>query len=134
MADTQVGKVGPLAQTQCDIDLREVPRYGCPDRPGVRVSVRPNFVPTTVVVKDISTKGVGLLIDSYLAPGSCLALPWMYGPPERWRTLRANVVRLSPRRDGGWVAGCVFQERLEPCDIEAFLKHQRRPLAASRDG
>jgi hypothetical protein len=131
MADTLHDKIGPAAPTQPQVDLREAPRHCCPDRHELRVAVRPTFLPMTVLVKDISTKGIGLLVESHIAPGACLAIPWMYGPPERWRTVRATVVRLAPRRDGGWVAGCVFVERLEPRDIEAFLKHERRPFAAS---
>jgi hypothetical protein len=117
-----------LAETQFDFEMREVPRFSCTVRPQVRVAVRPNFLPTTVHVKDISTKGIGLLVDSHLAPGACVAVPWMYGSPERWRTLRAHVVRLAPRHDGGWVAGCVFDEWLDDHEVEDFVKYGHRPL------
>jgi hypothetical protein len=130
MSDIPVRKVDPLADTHYDVDTREVPRLDCPPRQKLRIAVRPNFVPITVVVKDISAKGIGLLVEGHLPVGACLALPWLFGPPDRWRTLRVKVVRLSARRDGGWVAGCVFEQRLDQCDVEAFLEHQRVAITA----
>jgi hypothetical protein len=89
-------------------------------------------VPITVHVKDISTKGIGLIVQSYIAPGTCLALPWMVGPPSKWRTLRVKVVRLSARRDGSWLVGCQFDKRLEQADVEQYLGQARAPLVAER--
>jgi hypothetical protein len=120
----------PIAETNPDLDIREVPRAACLLRPSLRVMVRPSFLPLTVLVQDISSKGVGLLCESHMPPGTELAILWMYGPPEEWRTLRAKVVRLSPRRDGGWVAGCVFAARLFPGELETFLRYQGTPVSA----
>jgi hypothetical protein len=115
------------AVTQNDIDCREAPRFECLVRPRLRVMIRPSFLPVTVTVNDISVKGVGLLCESHIEPGSAIALSWKYGSADRWRTIRARVVHLSPRRDGGWVAGCVFAEQLQPADMRAFLQN---PLTA----
>ena len=68
--------------------------------------VRPQFAGVVAVVRDISAKGAGLLCDAPIEPGSALAVLWDYGPPHQWRTLRATVARLSPRRHGGWIIGC----------------------------
>jgi hypothetical protein len=119
-----------LPKTKSDIDIREAARFSGPARPKLRVMIRPSFLPVTVAVSDISTKGVGLLCESHIEPGSCLALLWKYGSVDRWRTLRVRVVRLTPRRDGGWVAGCVFGEQLQPADMEAFLKYSLTPNSA----
>jgi hypothetical protein len=132
MADKPAHRIAPLAPTEKEIDTREAPRSECTARRKVRVSVRPSFLPITVTVKDISTKGIGLISDGYVAPGSWLALPWMVGPPERWRTLRVKVVRLAARRDGTWLVGCQFETRLEASDVEAFLDQRRAPLLAER--
>src|SRR4051812_44581069 len=93
---------GPLAKTHYDLDTREVPRLKCPVRPALRVSVRPSFLPITVTVNDISTKGIGLLAESHIEIGASLAAFWGYGSPERWRTLRFKAVRRTPGRDGNW--------------------------------
>jgi hypothetical protein len=114
--------VGSLAETQSEIDVRESPRFRCPTQPTLRIMVRPSFIPVNVRVHDISAKGIGLVCDKHLESGACLAVLWKYGSADRWRTLRARVVRLTPRRDGKWVAGCVFAEPLQPADMEAFLR------------
>jgi PilZ domain len=121
-----------LPKTLGDTDIREEPRAACPMRPALRIMIRPSFLPITVVVQDISSKGIGLLCDSHLALDACLAILWMYGPPNEWRTVQARVVRLSPRRDGGWVAGCVFAERLRPGEMESFLRFQHEPMPVRR--
>ncbi len=117
--------VGLLPETQYDIDVREAPRFGCPMRSPVRVIIRPSFLPLTVAVNDVSAKGIGLLCDTYIEPGASLAIFWKFGGARRWRTIRARVVRLAPRRDGGWVAGCVFHEQLQHTDMEALLRPLR---------
>lgn len=120
-------RIGPLADTLSEIDLREVPRTVCPVPVPVRVVVRPSFVPLTLAVKDISIKGLSLIAKgptTPLPPGSGLALFWKYGQPERWRTIRLDVIWHATRPDGGWIAGCAFAERLEDADLEAFLQQQ----------
>jgi PilZ domain len=118
---------GLLPETQYDIDVREAPRFGCPLRSQLRVIIRPSFLPVTVTVNDVSAKGIGLLCEAHIELGACLAIFWKFGGAQRWRTVRARVVRLAPRRDGGWVAGCVFQDPLQNADLEALL---RSPLDA----
>jgi hypothetical protein len=126
--------IGPLAETLCDVDFREVPRTVCPVPVSVRVVVRPSFAPLTLIVKDISIKGISLIArgpTASLPAGAHLALFWKYGPPERWRTLRLDVVWHATRTDGGWIAGCMFAERLAEEDVEAFL--QQAQVNVGRD-
>jgi hypothetical protein len=119
--------VGLLPETQYDIDVREAPRFGCPAPSQLRVIIRPSFLPVTVTVNDISAKGIGLLCDTHIEPGAYLAIFWKFGGARRWRTIRARVVRLAPRRGGAWVVGCVFLDPLHQTDMEALL---RPPLDA----
>jgi hypothetical protein len=114
--------VGLLPETQYDLDVREAPRFGCPVLARLRVIVRPSFVPVTMTVKDISAKGIGFLYDLHIEPGARLAIFWRFGGAQRWRTLCARVVRLAPRPDGGWLVGCMFQERLQDADLEVLLR------------
>jgi hypothetical protein len=114
--------VGLLPETHHHIDVREAQRFGCPARSRLRVIIRPSFLPVTVTVKDVSAKGIGLLCESYIARGAALAIFWKFGGAQHWRTIRATVVRLAPRRDGGWIVGCVFQDRLQHSEVEALLR------------
>jgi hypothetical protein len=135
MPDTPTRRIGPLAETLHELDLREVPRIPCPVPVLVRVIVRPSFVPLTLVIKDISTKGLRLLghgPTALVPPGSHLALCWKYGSPDRWRTMRLAVIWQAARTDGRWIAGCIFAERLQHADVEAFL--QQREADPELDG
>ena len=125
--------VGLLAETQLELDIREAPRFRCPTQPTLRIMIRPSLIPVNVKVNDISAKGIGLVCEKHLECGACLAVLWKYGKAERWRTLRARVVRLSARRDGNWVAGCVFAEPLHPDDMEAFLRLKPERLSILDD-
>ena len=114
--------VGLLPETQYDIDVREVPRFGCPERSRLRVIIRPSFLPITVAVYDVSAKGIGLLSEMHVEPGAVLAIFWNFGGASRWRTIRARAVRLTARPDGGWIVGCIFQDQVQQTDVEALLR------------
>ena len=131
MLDKPTRRIGPLAETLSEIDFREVPRTVCPVPVPVRVVVRPSFVPTTLAIRDISTKGLSLLARGPAQPlpaGAGLALFWKYGPPERWRTIRLDVIWQAARPDGGWVVGCAFAERLADADVAAFLQQREAEM------
>lgn len=108
-------------------ERRAAVRLACPHAPLLQAVVRPNFAPVMVLVDDVSTKGVGLLCDEPLEPGVRIAVLWMCGPQQGWRTVRARVIRVAPGLRGGWVVGCVFDEHLQPGDVVALVHHERCP-------
>ncbi len=133
MAETTARVTTPLGDTQYDIDVREAPRYGCPDWRIIRILVRPSLEPRPAAVKDISAKGIGLVCEAPAEVGSPIAVLWPFGPPRLWRTVRATVVRVSPRRRGGWVIGCTFDEWLRPAELEAFFIQGHGPAHLDDD-
>src|SRR5579859_6540152 len=136
MPDQPQRRISPLADTLCEVDFREVPRTVCPVPATVRVVVRPSFAPLALTVKDLSVKGISLIARGPTAPlpaGAHQALFWKYGPPERWRTLRLDVVWRASRTDGGWIAGCMFAERLAEDDVEAFLQQAQVKAAQTEE-
>ncbi len=124
--------IGPLAETQYDLETREVPRINCQGRPMLKVMVRPSFMTVPAAVRDLSVKGIGLLCAGPIQPGSRLAVLWDFGPPEAWRTLQARVARTTPCPRGGWVVGCTFDQRLQPADLESYLQASAKPTRTSR--
>src|SRR5436309_2856409 len=94
------------------IDLREAPRLPCVGKQVLRAIVEAEFHPMEFAARDLSVKGVGLLGDQSIAPGTLIAILWEFGNPLAWRTVRATVVHLTPRRAGGWIVGCVFAQPL----------------------
>ena len=120
--------------TRRSADRRKVVRFGLTPCAVLPVSVRPTFAPLKAAVKNISTRGVGLLCAEPIEPGAYVALYWLFGPDNRRRIVRAHVVRVAPFPRGGWVAGCVFTEPLHPDDIEAFRgRHRLVPVLPGRD-
>jgi hypothetical protein len=89
--------------------------------------VRPSFAPVTVIVDDVSTKGIGLFCDEPLEPGVRIAVLWICGQQQHWQTIRARVTRAAPCDKGGWVIGCVFDEHLQPGDVLALVGYERTP-------
>src|SRR5260370_19755621 len=109
------------------VDRRAAVRFGCSHSPLVRAAVRPEFRPVAVIVEDASANGLRLYCEERLKTGVCLAVLWPFGPPECWRTLRARVSRVTARSDG-WIAGCVFDQPLQPAELAALLQFD--PAAA----
>src|SRR4051812_35602320 len=108
MTEPNVRLPFPLADTHHYLDTRSVLRLGGDGRRVVRVAIRPSLAPMVAAVRELSCQGVGLRCDRPLEPDTCLAVLWNFGPPSRWRTARARVVRVGPCRRGGWLMRCAF--------------------------
>lgn len=71
-------------------------------------------------ITNISTSGVGLLLDQKIDPGIILDLSLKTKKGSQFDIL-ACVVYLGSRPEGGWVAGCHFIRELEESDIKLLL-------------
>jgi hypothetical protein len=111
-----------LARTCQEIDLRAAQRIPCLGEHIARATVEAQFRPIAFVVRDISVKGIGLVGEHPVEPGTQIAILWDFGDPTSWRTLRARVARLTPRRGGGWVVGCEFAQPLSAEELEEFVQ------------
>jgi hypothetical protein len=120
----------PLADTQHEVDTRDATRFGCQKRHWLQIIVRPSFICCNVRVRDISANGVGFFCHQAIEPGTSIAILWDYGPMQGRCILRARVARLGPGRDGGWLIGCAFNDRLQPAALNAFLRYERNACEA----
>jgi hypothetical protein len=70
---------------------------------------------------DLSVSGVGLLLARPIDLGTTVHLE--LESPARTGSLRleARVVRLTPQRDGDWIAGCEFARQLSEDELDALL-------------
>jgi hypothetical protein len=103
-------------------NYRSGPRFLCQEPPLIYVCSKPRFASWTMHVRDICSRGLGLLSPYRIEPEKRLAVSWSYGPPERWRTLLARVAHATPRPQGGWVIGCELAMPLPLTDLEAFFQ------------
>jgi hypothetical protein len=93
-----------------------------PGRAGLtlKVNVRPTFANHRAGVKDISRRGIGLLVNAPIEVGSRVALQVGDGRPDAPHILQAQVVHCTPLKGGTWLVGCRFFRPLPPGDLAIF--------------
>jgi hypothetical protein len=62
-------------------------------------------------VRNISTGGVGLLLNAPIEPGTALAIEMKTMDPATSLTLPARVVHATKQEGGSWIMGCKFLKR-----------------------
>jgi hypothetical protein len=73
-------------------------------------------------VENISTKGIGLLLDAAIERGTILSVK-LEGPAQRFsRPLLVRVIRVTERPGGGWQTGCTFAIPLDEEELGALLR------------
>jgi hypothetical protein len=78
------------------------------------------WLPTRV--KNISAKGMGLVLNSAIERGALLSVK-LEGPAQRFsQPLLVRVVRVTERHAGVWQLGCTFAIALDEEEVSAFLR------------
>jgi hypothetical protein len=103
------------------MERRSVPRYFLDRLPLIRVLVRPSFRRYSARVHNISTKGLGLVCDRFLEPGSVLAIQLQRRHAGVSGILSAKVVSSAAQCDGTWLCGCRLSRSLTDDEIFALL-------------
>jgi len=70
-------------------------------------------------VRDLSTDGVGLVVDCPFAPDTLLEFALV--SPELPTTVLARVEHASPVGDGRWLIGCAFIQKLTEVELDSLL-------------
>jgi serine/threonine protein kinase len=76
-----------------------------------------------LVIRDVSLGGAGVLLARRFEPGTELSIEFSAGPDAPPRRLAAKVVRVVPERNGHWVHGCAFTQRLSEDELDGLLKY-----------
>jgi hypothetical protein len=121
--------VEPTARAACDAqeqvledDRRDYGRYSLNQKYGVRLIARPSFQPFEGLLIEFSQKGIGLLLDRALAPGTVVALQLRSWHTGRSCTLSATV--RHAQREGTssyWRTGCSLSRGLDNDEIDSLL-------------
>ena len=72
-------------------------------------------------VVDISTTGVGLLVDSFVEPETLLGVEMQCDDPALTYTLLVEVRHTVKRAEGEWLLGCSFVRDLSEEELRALL-------------
>jgi hypothetical protein len=75
----------------------------------------------TATVQDISEAGIGFVFDRSIEPGTFLVLEVPFPNEDLPRSLGVSVIHSTPRLEGGFAVGCLFDQPLTPIDILAIL-------------
>jgi hypothetical protein len=103
------------------VERRAAIRHCCPLEVACRVTgARPEESWMTRV-RDLSELGIGLVLAYPLSPGTSLTLEVPFPGENEARLLGVCVVHSSPRDEGGYAVGCVFEDRLRRKDLRALL-------------
>jgi hypothetical protein len=92
------------------------------------VIMLPVSVPALVIVRDITSTGIGLLCHRAVEAGTFVALK-VDAPDGDIRRIRARVVHLTAFGDQ-WLLGCALREPLTPEDLAALLPGPTPPVGA----
>ena len=73
-------------------------------------------------VHDVSTAGVGLVVNHRLEPGALLMVELRNARQAMRLVQVARVVHCSHQADGGWLTGCAFVEEVGKAELDALLE------------
>jgi hypothetical protein len=72
-------------------------------------------------VRNISMRGLGLVLQRTLAPGTLLEVELENPAKDFHRVVQARVVHVQPASGHGFMAGCAFVNKLNPDEVQAIL-------------
>jgi hypothetical protein len=87
---------------------------------------------TLARVKDVSTAGIGLVLDRRFEPGTLLAVQVEAACGGGPGNLLARVRRVMPQEGGQWLLGCAFVSPLGAEELHAFLTGPEQGPAPDR--
>jgi hypothetical protein len=72
-------------------------------------------------VLNLSTSGIGLLLETAIEPGTQLVIGIKNTKPGTFFDLLARVTHCTPQNSGEWLVGCELEKKLSQDDLEALL-------------
>jgi hypothetical protein len=138
------------AALQREADLRKHRRFLCVDRGVLRLSVRPEFRGRRAMLVDVSSGGIGFLVEEPLEADTMLVFdfkgssgtepsnriarvrhsrphtlpsdaPWAPPPSPFSRLLRGFFGKKTATTPKAWLVGCQFDRPLSDAEIAQFL-------------
>jgi hypothetical protein len=95
-------------------------RYRCsPPTPGRAFFANSSKCVDAAVV-DLSQGGVGLILESYVEPGTLVRIELGDGGKETYIDLVANMTHATPQKDGTWRCGCEWVHPLTEGELQVL--------------
>jgi hypothetical protein len=110
-----------------DEDRRVWVRHSADLETTCQPAASPDSKPFSARVRNISCRGISLLVDRSFEPGELLSVELPGLAEGSTYTVLACVVHARAEGDDGWVLGCSFARELSNEDLEAFGARRQRP-------
>jgi hypothetical protein len=109
-----------LALSPTAMECRAATRHGYPRGAAARVLVKPLRRKQAALVRDLSTRGVGLVVADRIEPGASLVVA-LCGRLGSSLLLAAQAVHATPQADGRWHIGCRLTPQLDDAELALAL-------------
>jgi hypothetical protein len=106
--------------TACPHDRRAAPRYACGPQVLCQLTTDPGAEPWLAWVRDVSTQGIGLVVDRRFAPGTPMLVE-LQTDDGLTCTVTARVVRARAEGEAEWLIGCTLTRELDDDELEKLL-------------
>jgi PilZ domain len=110
-----------LLQRHAWIRRRAEPRYHCGPATAGRISKTDDETLRRAWVLNLSTTGVGLLLDSSLEAGTPLTIHLKSTDGSAFFDLPAHVAHATVQANGEWLIGCELAAKLRQDELDVLL-------------
>jgi hypothetical protein len=101
-------------------DRRAAPRYPCGPQVLCQLTTDLSAEPWLAWVRDVSTQGIGLVVDRRFAPGTPMLVE-LQTDDGLTCTVTARVVRATAEGDAEWLLGCTLTRDLDDGELAQLL-------------
>jgi hypothetical protein len=77
--------------------------------------------PCTATLRDISTGGLGIMLDAIVAPGDMLNVEIHNSAKRIWRCKTFQVAHAAPAPGGRWLVGGAFSQPFAAEELRSIL-------------
>jgi hypothetical protein len=102
-------------------EKRSWERYRCTNKRDAAVLLSPGLQRFEAVLRDISAKGIGMLLDMQLLPGTFLVIQLICRRAGFSGDLSGTVRHSTKQADGTWVVGCSLSRSLADDEVRSLL-------------
>lgn len=109
------------SESDVDRDRRVRDRYLFGRHPQVKMIVKPHFRAQRAAIRDLSTKGVGLVLGRLLEPQTTVAIQMRSLTANQTWIGMARVRHVTCLESGIWLLGCTFARSLDDNDVASLI-------------
>jgi hypothetical protein len=127
--DNDLHPYGAKQQPTSDSDQRSWVRFACDVEASYRIVRVTERSQAPARVFDISPRGVGLLVDRSIQPGTVLSVELRGSSGQSNLRIFACVVRVTELKNGEWALGCNFIREINDEELLALLPQNEAQAA-----